>query len=85
MTKNLSGPTNMSPMHPWAPCAVSILIDEFIADKWIAPENRWKEISTIYKGQATVFRKDYIQTLDRIDAQAYAEGWVSRWIEDNVK
>jgi hypothetical protein len=51
MTVNKSGPTNRSPLRPWTSCAVTILVDDLIKDKWIAPEDRFQEIAQIYKGQ----------------------------------
>jgi hypothetical protein len=51
MTVNKSGPTNRSPLRPWTSCSVTILVDDLIKDKWIAPEDRFQEIAQIYKGQ----------------------------------
>lgn len=51
-TINVSGPSNMTPRIQWRPCFTSNLIDEFIRDGWIRPEDKWLEVANIYRGQS---------------------------------
>lgn len=81
-TINVSGPDNRPPRIVWKPCAVSDLIDGFIRDGWIAAEDKWIEIAYIYKGQLEAKGRDLTDLRARLEAQAYAASWVSRWLCD---
>lgn len=83
-TINTSGPENRCPKVEWSPCAVSALIDGFIQDKWIAPDDKWLEVAHIYRGQANANWSKYLRLRDRIEAGSYADSWIYRWLEDTA-
>ena len=84
-TINVSGPGNMMPKTVWRPCGVSDLIDGFIRDGWIAPEDKWIEVANIYRGQSEAHWRHIIDMRDRVERKAYADAWVSRWIHDTQR
>ena len=57
-TKNNSGPSNMTPLSTWSPGWVENIVDNFIEDGWILPENRMQEIAYIYKGNCQSLLRD---------------------------
>jgi hypothetical protein len=80
-TVNTSGPSNMTPLAPVKPCAIQELVDEFVRDKWIAPENRDREVIAIYQGQLRAAHRDVAEMRGRRDRETYSASWVGRFAD----
>lgn len=87
-TKNQAGPENRPPLLPLKNCGNQALVDGFIADGWIAPEHRDREVIALYQGQIAAERRQsaetlrkYVSAMDRLAAEEYAAGWVGRILE----
>lgn len=81
MTVNRSGPGNMTPRAELPPDGVTHLVDGFIRDKWIAPENREQEIAAIYRGQRDALLQEMAAIRMAQERRAYAAGWVDRMLD----
>jgi hypothetical protein len=80
-TKNMSGPKNRPPLLPLSRCANQILIDEFVADGWIATEDRDREVIALYQGQAAAKNRSQFDQNERRDQADYSAKWINRWLD----
>jgi hypothetical protein len=52
-----------------------------IADGWIAPEDRDREVIALYQGQAAAENRRQMDRYERRQKEAYRAGWIERWIK----
>lgn len=80
-TVNASGTGNMMPRSVLKSDGLTALIDGFIADGWVRPEDRENKIAWLLQGNLAARERDLDLLVRARDAEAYAAGWVDRWLE----
>lgn len=80
-TVNAVGPENATkPMTIW-PDATTELVDGFIRDGWILPENRNQELAGLYQGQMRSAQRQLREVFLAAEEKRYAAGWVFRILD----
>lgn len=80
-TVNAVGPENATPVTPLKPDWISNMVDGFIRDGWILPENRIAEIAALQQGNRLAVSADLFALQKMLDCSAYADDWASRVLD----
>jgi hypothetical protein len=80
-TVNAVGPENATPVTPLKPDWIADMVDGFIRDGWILPENRMAEIAAMQQGNRLAVSADLFAMQKRLDYAVYAGAWVSRVLD----
>jgi hypothetical protein len=80
-TVNASGEGNMLPRSVLKPDGLTALIDGFIADGWVRPEDRENEIAWLLQGNLAARERDLRLLVFAREAEVYAACWVERWLD----
>ena len=78
---NAVGPENATPVTPLKPDWIADMVDGFIRDGWILPENRMAEIAAMQQGNRLAVSADLSALQRRLDHEAYADAWASRLMD----
>lgn len=80
-TRNTGGPDLMLPCPPIKPDGVTALVDDFIRDGWVRPEDRIPHIMEIYRCQRDAHWRAILAAGAHRERAAYAEGWTERVLD----
>jgi hypothetical protein len=80
-TVNAVGPENATKPFPVVKDATTELVDGFIRDGWVLPENRDAELAGLYQLQMRAVSRELQSLRLAIDRQHYASAWVGRVVE----
>jgi hypothetical protein len=67
------------------PDFTTVLVDEFIADGWVRPEDRENEIAWLLQGNLIATKREFARFRECLDRRRYASGWIARWIEGTAR
>lgn len=83
-TVNAVGPSNETPVSTLKVDGTTLLVDSFVRDGWIAPENRLAEIAALQQSNKARVEQELREVRDSADRAAYAKAWVARWLNQEM-